>query len=241
MSFDSCGRCRTCQRGQPSYCHAFFEHNFAASRPADGSSASRAAVNRARALLRPVELRHALGRARAQRREGRPTTYRSRSPRRSAAVSRPGAGAVLNVFRPPAGSEHRGIRRRRRRARGGAGGVDRRLHDDRRRRRASRRGSSSRASSARPPSSTPARRTPSRRSRGSPAAAPISASRRRGSPEVLRSCVDCLAPHGVCGVVGAPAVRHRGVARREHDPHRRPRRPWDRRGRQRPRPTSCRV
>ena len=39
MTFDSCGGCPTCLRGRPSYCHAFFEHNFAALRPADGSSA----------------------------------------------------------------------------------------------------------------------------------------------------------------------------------------------------------
>ncbi|HEY1479161.1 MAG TPA: NAD(P)-dependent alcohol dehydrogenase, partial [Gaiellales bacterium] len=38
MSFDSCGRCRTCQSGRPSYCHSFFEHNFASAR-ADGTSA----------------------------------------------------------------------------------------------------------------------------------------------------------------------------------------------------------
>ncbi|HZP72485.1 MAG TPA: NAD(P)-dependent alcohol dehydrogenase [Gaiellaceae bacterium] len=39
MTFHSCGRCETCQTGKPAYCHAFFEHNFASSRPADGSSA----------------------------------------------------------------------------------------------------------------------------------------------------------------------------------------------------------
>jgi aryl-alcohol dehydrogenase len=39
MTFDSCGECRTCQTGKPSYCHQFFEHNFASSRPVDGSSA----------------------------------------------------------------------------------------------------------------------------------------------------------------------------------------------------------
>ncbi len=39
MSFHSCGTCPTCSTGRPSYCHGFFEHNFACSRPADGSSA----------------------------------------------------------------------------------------------------------------------------------------------------------------------------------------------------------
>src|SRR5205085_1941332 len=40
MTFDSCGACPSCLRGKPSYCHAFFEHNFAAAR-ADGSTALR--------------------------------------------------------------------------------------------------------------------------------------------------------------------------------------------------------
>jgi aryl-alcohol dehydrogenase len=39
MSFHSCGACPTCQTGRPSYCHTFFEHNFASVRPGDGSSA----------------------------------------------------------------------------------------------------------------------------------------------------------------------------------------------------------
>lgn len=38
MTFDSCGRCRSCQQGKPSYCHQFFEHNFGSARPADGTS-----------------------------------------------------------------------------------------------------------------------------------------------------------------------------------------------------------
>jgi aryl-alcohol dehydrogenase len=39
MTFDSCGTCICCRRGKPTYCHHFFEHNFAAARAADGSSA----------------------------------------------------------------------------------------------------------------------------------------------------------------------------------------------------------
>jgi aryl-alcohol dehydrogenase len=38
MSFDSCGHCPTCRTGRPSYCHDFWAHNFAAAR-ADGTSA----------------------------------------------------------------------------------------------------------------------------------------------------------------------------------------------------------
>ena len=37
MSFDSCGGCPSCHAHLPSYCHHFFEHNFAGSRR-DGSS-----------------------------------------------------------------------------------------------------------------------------------------------------------------------------------------------------------
>ncbi|MGA2006903.1 MAG: NAD(P)-dependent alcohol dehydrogenase [Solirubrobacteraceae bacterium] len=39
LTFDSCGSCPCCLRAKPSYCHSFFEHNFAASRPADETSA----------------------------------------------------------------------------------------------------------------------------------------------------------------------------------------------------------
>lgn len=39
MSYDSCGHCPACAKALGAYCHTFFEHNFASSRPADGSSA----------------------------------------------------------------------------------------------------------------------------------------------------------------------------------------------------------
>ena len=38
MSFDSCGHCPTCRTGRPAYCHDFWAYNFAATR-ADGTSA----------------------------------------------------------------------------------------------------------------------------------------------------------------------------------------------------------
>jgi aryl-alcohol dehydrogenase len=38
LTFDSCGVCPCCLRAKPSYCHRFFEHNFAAER-ADGTTA----------------------------------------------------------------------------------------------------------------------------------------------------------------------------------------------------------
>ncbi len=45
MTFDSCGRCPTCQVGRPSYCHTFFEHNFASSRPSTARASSRATAS----------------------------------------------------------------------------------------------------------------------------------------------------------------------------------------------------
>jgi aryl-alcohol dehydrogenase len=38
MSYDFCGTCRACAQGLGAYCYSFFQHNFAASRPEDGSS-----------------------------------------------------------------------------------------------------------------------------------------------------------------------------------------------------------
>ena len=38
ISFNSCGRCPSCNEHRPNYCHDFFQHNFAGSR-ADGSTA----------------------------------------------------------------------------------------------------------------------------------------------------------------------------------------------------------
>ncbi len=38
MSFDSCGHCPTCRTGRPAYCHDFWAYNFASTRP-DGTSA----------------------------------------------------------------------------------------------------------------------------------------------------------------------------------------------------------
>ena len=41
MTFDSCGACPSCLIAKPSYCHSFFDYNFATSRPADESSVLR--------------------------------------------------------------------------------------------------------------------------------------------------------------------------------------------------------
>ena len=104
MSYDSCGHCPACSRALGVYCHAFFEHNFAASRPADGSSA----------LSRDGEAVHAhfFGQSsfatHSVARERNILALDDAIPFDVAAPFgcgiQTGAGSVLNVMRPPAGS-----------------------------------------------------------------------------------------------------------------------------------------
>jgi aryl-alcohol dehydrogenase len=103
MTFDSCGRCPTCQIGRPSYCHRFFEHNFASAR-ADGTSA----------LSRDGELIHGhfFGQScfatYAVASERNVVPLDDRIPLDVAASFgcgiQTGAGAVLNALRAPPGS-----------------------------------------------------------------------------------------------------------------------------------------
>jgi len=100
MSYDCCGICPACVRGLGFYCHAFFEHNFAASRPEDGSSVlgdvhahffgqssfATHAVARWRNVVKlpddvPLEIAAPFG-----------------------CGIQTGAGAILNAFKPPPGS-----------------------------------------------------------------------------------------------------------------------------------------
>ena len=104
MSFHSCAACPTCRTGRPSYCHAFFEHNFASARPADGSSA----------LSRNGELIHAhfFGQSsfatHAVANERNVVKLEDSIPLDVAAPFgcgiQTGAGAVLNTLGVPAGS-----------------------------------------------------------------------------------------------------------------------------------------
>jgi aryl-alcohol dehydrogenase len=104
MTFDSCGTCICCRRGKPTYCHQFFEHNFAAARAADGSSA----------LSRGGEPVHAhfFGQSSfatsAVARERNVVAIDSDIPLDIVAPFgcgiQTGAGAVLNTLRVPAGS-----------------------------------------------------------------------------------------------------------------------------------------
>ncbi|HXR14492.1 MAG TPA: NAD(P)-dependent alcohol dehydrogenase, partial [Solirubrobacteraceae bacterium] len=104
MTFDSCGSCVCCRRGKPTYCHHFFEHNFAAARAADGSSA----------LSRDGESVHAhfFGQSSfataAVARERNVVSIESAIPLDIVAPFgcgiQTGAGAVLNTLAVPAGS-----------------------------------------------------------------------------------------------------------------------------------------
>jgi aryl-alcohol dehydrogenase len=104
MTFDSCGTCICCRRGKPTYCHHFFEHNFAAARASDGSSA----------LSRGDEPVHAhfFGQSSfataAVARERNVVSIESAIPLDIVAPFgcgiQTGAGAVLNTLRVPAGS-----------------------------------------------------------------------------------------------------------------------------------------
>lgn len=104
MSFHSCGICASCRTGRPSYCHQFFEHNFASSRPADGSSA----------LSRDGDLIHAhfFGQSsfatHAVANERNVVKLAGSMPLQVAAPLgcgiQTGAGAVLNALRVPAGA-----------------------------------------------------------------------------------------------------------------------------------------
>jgi len=202
MSYDWCGTCPTCARGLPAYCHGFFEHNFAATRPEDGSSA----------YLRDGEPMHAHFFAQS--------SFATRSVARERNVVRlddsiplevaapfgcgiqTGAGSVLNVLRPDPGSTLAVF---------GAGAVGiaavlaARIVDCARVVAVDVR--PGRLELARELGATHAvdasREDPAEAIRALGGAdASLEAT---GSPRALRAAVDCLVPTGVCGVVGAPA------------------------------------
>src|SRR5665213_912114 len=104
MSYDSCGHCPACSKALGVYCHEFFARNIAASRSADGSSA----------LSRDGEPIHAhfFGQSsfatQSVARERNIVRLDDTIPLDIAAPFgcgiQTGAGSVLNVMRPPAGS-----------------------------------------------------------------------------------------------------------------------------------------
>jgi aryl-alcohol dehydrogenase len=186
MTFDSCGTCPTCAQGRPSYCHLFFEHNFASPRFFGQSSFATHSVARERNVVRidsgiPLEVAAPFG-----------------------CGIQTGAGAVLNSLRVPAGSALAVF---------GSGTV----------------GLSAVLAAVVAGCTTivavdvvPARLDAARElgathtvdARETDAVEAIRlvagpgvdfALETTGNAQVLRQCVDCLAPTGTAGVIGAPA------------------------------------
>jgi aryl-alcohol dehydrogenase len=104
MSFHSCGSCTSCWRGRPSYCLDFFAHNFGASRPADGSSA----LSRSGKPLHAHFFGQSSFATYAVANERNVVKIEGNIPLEIAAPFgcgiQTGAGAVLNALRAPAGS-----------------------------------------------------------------------------------------------------------------------------------------
>jgi len=204
ISFHSCGSCPTCADGLPAYCHGFFEHNFASTRPADGSSAlsrngetihghffgqssfATHAVANERNVVRldgsmPLDLAAPLG-----------------------CGLQTGAGAVLNTLRVPAGSNLAVF---------GTGAVGLA---------AVMAGAIAGCETIVAVDMKPARlelalELGATHVVDAGAEDPVLGFRRHvpagadfaleasGSPQALRQAVECLAPLGTCGVIGAPA------------------------------------
>jgi aryl-alcohol dehydrogenase len=104
MTFDSCGVCPCCRSGKPSYCHHFFEHNFAASRPADGTTV----LSRGGEVVHSHFFGQSSFATAAVARERNVVSIESHIPLDIAAPFgcgiQTGAGAVLNTLRVPAGA-----------------------------------------------------------------------------------------------------------------------------------------
>jgi aryl-alcohol dehydrogenase len=205
MSYLSCGECPTCAHGLGAYCHAFFEHNFAASRPADGTSA----------LSRDGEPVHAhfFGQSsfatHAVANERNVVALDGGIPLDLAAPFgcgvQTGAGAVLNVLKPGPGSSIAVF---------GAGavglaailaaaiaGCDTIVAVDVRPARlelARELGATHAVDASRADAAAAVRDAT-----GGGAAFALEAA---GVPAAVRAAVDCLEPTGDCGIVGAPAL-----------------------------------
>jgi aryl-alcohol dehydrogenase len=199
MSYDSCGSCPACAKALGVYCHTFFEHNFAASRPADGSSA----------LSRNGDLVHAhfFGQSsfatHSVAREGNVVAVDDSIPLEIVAPFgcgiQTGAGSVLNVFRAQAGTSIAVF---------GAGAVGLAAVL------AARAAGCARivAVDLRPQRLEVARELGATHVVDASAVDPVESIEpvdfsleASGSPRALRAAVDCLTPTGVCGVAGAPA------------------------------------
>jgi aryl-alcohol dehydrogenase len=198
MSFDSCGGCATCVRGLGAYCHDFFGHNFAASRPADGTSVL--GEVHAHFFGQSSFATHAVARERNVVKLDEAVPLDVVAP--FGCGIQTGAGSVLNVLRPEPGSTLAvfGV---------GAVGLAAVL--------AGRIAGAGRivAVDLRAPRLELARELGATDAVDASAQDPVEAIlalggadrslEATGSPAALRAAVDCLVPTGVCGVVGAPA------------------------------------
>lgn len=202
MSYDSCGACPTCARGLGAYCHSFFEHNFGASRPADGSTAYSRDGD-------PVHA-HFFGQSsfatHSVARERNVVKLDDAIPLEVAAPFgcgiQTGAGSILNVLQPEPGATVAVFG-------AGAVGLAAML--------AARIAGCARvvAVDVRPSRLELARELGATHTVDASHEDPVEAIltlggadaslEATGSPTALRAAVDCLVPTGVCGVVGAPA------------------------------------
>jgi aryl-alcohol dehydrogenase len=204
LTFHSCGHCRSCATGRPSYCRDFFAHNFGAARPADGSSV----LSRERGPVHAHFFGQSSFATHAVAHERNTVRLPDAIPLEVAAPFgcgiQTGAGAVLNVLRPPVGASLAVF---------GAGAV----------------GLAAIAAAAVAGCATiiavdvRAARLELAREFGAthvidagvrdPVEAIVELTgggaacslETAGVPQALRQAVECTAPTGVCGVIGAPA------------------------------------
>jgi aryl-alcohol dehydrogenase len=103
MSFNSCGACPTCATGRPSYCHDFFARNFGSSRP-DGSTV----LSRNGQSIHSHFFGQSSFATRAVATDRNVTKLPADVPFEVVAPFgcgvQTGAGAILNVMHPPAGT-----------------------------------------------------------------------------------------------------------------------------------------
>jgi aryl-alcohol dehydrogenase len=103
MTFNSCGRCPTCLRGRSTYCHDIFGRNFASVRPDGSSPLSRAGdVVHGHFFGQSSFATHSVATVRNVVKLPDDVGFDVAAP--FGCGIQTGAGAVLNVMRPPAGS-----------------------------------------------------------------------------------------------------------------------------------------
>ena len=103
MSFNSCGGCPTCLSGRSTYCHDFFGRNFASVRPDGTSALSRnGELVHAHFFGQSSFATHAVANARNVVTLPEDVGFELAAP--FGCGIQTGAGAVLNVMRPPPGS-----------------------------------------------------------------------------------------------------------------------------------------